>query len=329
MGNITTKKRTNLYDQAADLPKLTIKCLDVYDRLLRTKALASLLEAGVIKDLAGVINEYVGCPREMLVDVDGDTKRNLAILEESVQLLPDFIECFVRANHRYLRKDPLLVEINRPANLVSDGGDVTFARYAFNTNNLGDTIRYALQHKNAFLLNFLLPNCRTATNGHEICRIIFDFSKDKKRKSAEAFPFFIEAIRLWSNNWSNLDMLDVMDIVGWHTQFRTGQKELAWTLFQHVSPAEKAHWVKSCRESKTQLSSYVSSRIYKLAGDEIDSLKKMVQDFTLETASDWPKLKEKKAEKRKAESAKSGKGKKAKKEYDEFGVETSDGEYNS
>jgi hypothetical protein len=137
----------------------------------------------------------------------------------------------------------------------------------------------------------------------------------KQRKSEEAFPFFVEVIRRWSNNWSQLDMDDVITFVGCHTDFHTGQKDKAWELFQHVSPVKKAAWVAACRERKNW---WTNPRSVYPAGSDLTipdnaSLKQMVKGFTVETAGVWPKLNEKKGVKRKTGSSKSGKGKKAKK----------------
>jgi hypothetical protein len=70
----------------------TLKCLAEYDRRLRRKTLEAVMEAGVIKDLGGIIVGYVGCPREKLIDEKGHIMYHT--LYQLVPLLADFVACF-------------------------------------------------------------------------------------------------------------------------------------------------------------------------------------------------------------------------------------------
>jgi hypothetical protein len=316
--------------------------LDLYDQRLKAEAAVQLKEVGVCKDVSGIIIEYVCSPdREMLVD-GGYTLagiiHDLSANARLVVLLPDFIQCFrsIHAPDGHTFTDP---------GIVPSVADVAAARYAcfgpnaypwmfspitngWTSSPLRAAIKGALMEQSMYLFaSLMIDNAKRVIPASDIFDGIFrDFTVEKQRKSAAAFPFFVKALCRWSNNWSQFDMDDAIALVGRHTDNRTAQKNKAWELFQHVTPVKKAAWVAVHRENKTHGASYFAGR-WAIAISDAKSLVKMIKEFTVETAAEWPKLKEKKAEKRKACSTKSGKGKKAKKQFDEFGVETSDGEY--
>jgi len=86
-----------------NIPPQTIQCLDLYDQRLKAEAAVQLKVVGVCKDLVGIINEYVCCPREMLISVSGgytadEILYDLSVNTRLVKLLPDFIECFHSIN---------------------------------------------------------------------------------------------------------------------------------------------------------------------------------------------------------------------------------------
>jgi hypothetical protein len=316
---------TSLYP---DLPQFVIKCLDLYDQRLKTEAATQLKVVGVYKVLTDLVCDYVCCPREMLKEdpTDGpfmfaDVIRDaIPTNTKLVPLLPDFIECF-RDIHA-----PGLAFIK--PNIAPSIDDVVFARYTCLDSDMLQVYarhiweraplpelarRCALRNQSMYLTTWLTPTKSDgAIPASDIVNGIFgSFGTSKQRRSAEAFPFFVEVIRHWSDNWSRFDMDDAIAIVGRHTELYTGQKDKAWKLFQYVSPVKKAAWVAARREDKAPDSVYYRAR-YWLAAEDANSMVKMVKDFTVETATEWPKLKKQKKEKRKASSLISGKGKRAK-----------------
>jgi len=332
MGNVTSIHPA--------LPKRTIECLDLYDQRLKTEAKLQLKVAGVCKDLAGIVSEYVCCPREMLISVSEGYSTDailydLSINTRLVKLLPDFIECFHNINaptgHTFTKPDikPCVEDVvaarywSLNPNIVH-----SYANHVWETlSPFKMAIRSALRQQSMYVVASLMPeNAKGAISASGIFDGVFgDFNVGKQSKSAEAFPFFVEVVRRWSNNWSQFSMDDAIAFIGLHTENRTGQKGKAWELFQQVSPVAKASWVAARREDKTLGPCHFRARFY-LTVDDAASLMK-IKEFTAETAADWPKLKEKKTEKRKASSSKFGQGKKAKRQVDEFGCESSDGEY--
>jgi hypothetical protein len=315
---------TSLYP---DLPQFVIECLALYNQRLKAKAAVHLQELEVCKDVVGIITGYICCPDEMLkrdytngpFEFDDIIRDAIPTNTKLAPLLPDFIECF----HRITAPGNTFMK----SNIAPSTDDVAFARYTcLNSDMLHDynhhpweraplpvlAHRCALQRQSMYLAASLTPIKSDGTvQASGIVREIFgSFETSKQRKSAEAFPFFVEILRLWSNDWVLFDMDDAVAIVGLHTEYNTGQKDKAWKLFQRVTPAKKAAWVAAWRDDKVH-SVYLRFR-YLLAVEDVNWLVKMVKDFTVETAADWPKLNQTK-EKRKASSVVSGQGKKAKK----------------
>jgi hypothetical protein len=305
-----------LYKDPDRFPPETVQCLDLLDQRLRTEAAAHLKEAEVCTDVISIITGYISCPRKMLAGHDD---------KKLVNLLPDYVECFCRiyAPTQAFRKPDFAPSID----------DVFYARHScFNpyyfdkSGPLTAAIEGAIAKRSMYLVVSLMPdNAKSVISAPGIFGAIhgggFSSTYIKHSKWRDAFPFFVDVVRRWSNNWSQFDMDDAIALVGRHTAKYTRQADKAWELFQHVTPVKKAAWVAVHRENKTP-QSYFDGK-WSITLDDANSLVKMVNEFTVETAAEWPKLKEKKAEKRKARSTKSGKGKKAKKEFDD---QNSDGE---
>jgi hypothetical protein len=298
-----------------EIPPETAQCLDLLDQRLRTEAAAHLKEAEVCTDVVSIITGYIECPREMLAYNDD---------KKLINLLPDYIECFCR----------IYAPTNRKPDFAPNFDDVIAARYTCfdpydfrESSPLTAAIEGAIRQKSMYLVVSLMPdNAKSVIDieAPDIFDAIFGgicAFPGKQSKSAAAFPYFVDVVRCWSNNWSQFDMDDAIALVGCHTDDRTGQTGKARELFQHVTPEKKAAWVAVHRENKTPQKWF--ARRWPITLGDANSLVNMVNEFTVETAAEWPKFKEKKTEKRKADSTESGKGKKAKKESDD---QNSDGE---
>ena len=291
-------------------------CLDLYSHRLKSAASAHLKEAGVCTDVVSIIKQFMYIPQDILADNDD---------KELVILLPDYIECFCRLYAP--RLPPTLM--NCKPDFAPNFDDLDAARCIFDSHffrcdssPLTAAIKGAITQKSMYLVVSLMPdNAKSVIEAFDIFNEIFYSRVDIRRKSAAAFPYFVDVVRRWSNNWSQFDMDDAIALVGRHTDDRTGQTDKARELFQHVTPEKKAAWVAVHRENKTPQKWF--ARRWSITLGDAKSLVKMVKEFTVETAAEWPKFMEKKTEKRKANSTKSGKGKKAKKESDD---QNSDGE---